>query len=201
MSFSELFGLTRIVSNPPIGVVEPITLEEAKGFLKVDISDDDTLINSIISSARERAENKTRRQLITATWSLSLDHFPRTNGVIELPKAPIQSVASVKYFDMTDTEQTLATSKYQVDKVQEPGRIIPVDGETWPDTFNRLSAVTVLFTSGYGDDGSFVPEGIKGWMKVMIANLYENRTSVIEGNVTDLKFIDGLLDEHVVPRL
>ena len=47
---------------------EPIAQSEAKLFLKVDTSDDDALIGTIISSAREYVENFTGYQLLSATW-------------------------------------------------------------------------------------------------------------------------------------
>ena len=36
---------------------EPITLTEAKNFLRVDGTDDDTLITALISAAREMCES------------------------------------------------------------------------------------------------------------------------------------------------
>jgi uncharacterized phiE125 gp8 family phage protein len=54
---------------------EPITRDEAKSFLRVDISDDDTLIDNLIQSAREFCEEYTGRTLINTTYKLSLDGF------------------------------------------------------------------------------------------------------------------------------
>ena len=51
---------------------EPVSLAEAKQHLRVDSGDDDLLIGSLISAARQAAETKTGRQLITARWKLLL---------------------------------------------------------------------------------------------------------------------------------
>ena len=48
--------------TPPAGV--PISLAEAKLHLRVDGGDDDPLICSLISAARQAAETITGRQLI-----------------------------------------------------------------------------------------------------------------------------------------
>ena len=52
---------------------EPITLLEAKQHLRVDVDDDDALIGSLITAARQAAETRTGRQLMTARWKLVLD--------------------------------------------------------------------------------------------------------------------------------
>ena len=54
---------------------EPITLEEAKNFLRVDGSDDDALIGALISAAREMCEQYTRRILVTTTIDEYFDGF------------------------------------------------------------------------------------------------------------------------------
>ena len=56
--------------TPP--AIEPVTLAEAKAHLKVDTTDDDTLITSLIAAARARAEWHTRRAFITQGWMLWL---------------------------------------------------------------------------------------------------------------------------------
>lgn len=57
-------------------VVEPLTLDEVKKHLRIDpgITDEDELLQDYISAARERGENETNRQFITATWKLQLDN-------------------------------------------------------------------------------------------------------------------------------
>ena len=61
-----------IVSAPSS---EPIAQSVAKTFLKVDTSDDDTLITELIKTARQFCEEYTGRALITQTLKLSLDGF------------------------------------------------------------------------------------------------------------------------------
>ena len=51
-------GLT-VVTAPS---ATPITLAEAKTFLRIDTSDDDTLINTLIGAARDYFEEYTEEQ-------------------------------------------------------------------------------------------------------------------------------------------
>ena len=52
---------------------EPLTLTEAKEHLRVDGTDEDTLITSIITVARKLCENYTNRAFITQTWTQTED--------------------------------------------------------------------------------------------------------------------------------
>ncbi len=93
---------------------EPITLLEAKQHLRVDVDDDDALIGSLITAARQAAETLTGRQLMTARWRLVLDAFPGALSMhipsdasftlpgpaILITKCPVQSLVSIEYLDM-----------------------------------------------------------------------------------------------------
>jgi uncharacterized phiE125 gp8 family phage protein len=161
---------------------EPLTLAQAKLHLRVTASDEDTLVTALITAAREQAEAYTRRRFITQTWDYFRDAFPLgykypcDEEKIFVPQPPLQSVTSLKYFDTTGVEQTLATSKYLVDASSEPGRIAPAYGETWPCTREQMNAVTVRFVCGYGAAVA-VPSSIAAAMLLIIGHLYENRES------------------------
>jgi uncharacterized phiE125 gp8 family phage protein len=189
---------------------EPVSLAEAKQHLRVDSGDDDLLIGSLISAARQAAETKTGRQLITARWKLVLDAFPgpslmqsATGASFSLPghaillaKCPVQSAVSIEYLDMNGTTQVMPASDYVLDAACEPARLTPAFGKTWPSTLPQMGAVSVTFDAGYGT-ASAVPEGLKSWIKLRVGSLYGHREemSVLSrGRIDPLPFVDGLLD-------
>lgn len=55
---------------------EPVSLTEAKNYLRVEISDDDVLIGDLITAAREAVEAFTGRSLCVKGYRQSLDSFP-----------------------------------------------------------------------------------------------------------------------------
>ena len=193
---------------------EPVSLLEAKLHLRVDFDEDDMLIASLITAARQAAETLTGRQLTTARWKQVLDCFPEQSlmGVpagqtftlpghaILLAKAPVQSVVSINYLDMGSVNQTMPALTYTVDVACEPARITPVFGQIWPICLPQIGAVSVTFDAGYGT-ASQVPEGIKSWIKLRVGSLYAHREEVAalsRGRIESLPFIDGLLDPYKV---
>lgn len=125
----------------------------------------------------------------------------RSGYGIVLPWSPLQTVDSITYVDPTGATQTLASNKYIVDKVSEPCRIMPAFGCVWPTTLQQPNSVTVLYTVGYGANGTFVPAGIKRWIKIRAATTYRNREEVAilgRGKVELLPYVDTLLNPHRV---
>ena len=163
-------------------------------------STDDPLLLMLIAASRRAVETLTRRALITQTWDLYLDSFP--GWELTLPKPMIQSVTSISYVDTNGVTQTLDPATYQVDLVSEPGRITPAYGLAWPWTRWQMNAVKVRYVCGYGAAVD-VPQGIKAWMLMHLATLYENREALIIDQRAALvempnEFVDGLLDPYRV---
>jgi uncharacterized phiE125 gp8 family phage protein len=214
------------LTTAPAG--EPVTVAEAKAHLRVDIADDDALIGMLIVAARLGAENVCRRAFVTQAWDLYLDSFPKytyygvapgyvpvdqlpsgwmsmrnyavrfRGGKIDLPFPPLQSVDTVKYTDIAGTVQTLAPNLYVVDPISEPGCITPAPDTYWPDTQNRVNAVQISFTTGYGLAAA-VPAGLKAWILMRVAALYANREEISVGKsivALELPFVDRLLDPY-----
>ena len=136
-----------VVSTAPSS--EPLTLSDTKSYLRVDHSNDDSLITSLIIASRQFVEEHTGRALMPQTLHLFLDGFRETEdplfegfrtgpylnfykNYIDLPRAPLQSVTSIHTFDDNDTSTLFATSKYFVDSGREPARVVLRTGETWP---------------------------------------------------------------------
>jgi len=182
--------------TPP--AVEPISLAEAKQHARIEYPDDDDLVANLITAARLVCEKEIRRAFISQTWETYLDHWPwpsyypgamyhgssyipQTMSYPYTPLAMIQvdnpnliSVASISYVDTSGATQTLDPSAYQVEP-GAPGRIHPAYGQTWPSVRCIPGAITVNYLAGYGPAATDVPECVRTAIKMMVAELYEQR--------------------------
>ena len=138
---------------------EIFTLQEVKDYLKVDDSTEDTLISTLLQSARQAAESYLNQALITQTITEKLDRFK--NGTIYLSVSPVISVSSLQYADGDNTTQTFAASNYVVDTFLKPARLSLGYGKTWPTLYGNINDITITYTAGYGTEPSGVPAQIR----------------------------------------
>lgn len=171
-----------VLTSPPAS--EPVTLAEAKLHLRVDFSDDDALIGSLITAARQWCEQSSGAAFFTQTWRLTLDDWP-TDGVVKLPRPPVKSVTSVKYYDGSGTQRTLvANTDYQIDLDAAPARVAPSPDKSWPDVqAGRLSPIEIVYVAGETTTGA-IDQRAKQAILLMVAHWYKNRESTITGAVS-----------------
>jgi uncharacterized phiE125 gp8 family phage protein len=200
---------------------EPVTLAQAKAHLRVASTDDDDLIEALITTARETVENETGRALITQTWELALDYFVEPPDLryvtypyltpakaILLPKPPLRSLLRISYYDGNGDEVLLhdevgsptLISDLVVDTYSTPGRIVPASGGNWPSAQDRANAVTIRFSCGYGDDGESVPMAIRHAILLLVGHYYNSTEPVNVGaSVAPIPMtVDYLLQSHRV---
>lgn len=175
-----------VVTGP---VSEPVTLQEAKDHLRVEVTTDDSLIGRLITDAREWAERYTRRALVSQTWRLWADEFPDADDgdeylTLELPGGKVASVSSVKYTDADGTVQTLSASAYQLSSKGHDtiARLRPVYGGAWPAARDEPDAVQVEYVVGYGA-ASDVPSQIKQAILLHVGWHYEHREPATLGAI------------------
>jgi hypothetical protein len=184
----------KLITGP---AVEPVSLDEAKAHARIEYPDDDALVTSLITASRLVCEHELRRAFVDQVWETYLDAWPGTwiypgswyYGSM-LPQTPayymypyyhiqidnpdLVSVTSLTYIDQAGALQTLDPSTYQI-LPGAPGRIYPAFGHTWPLTRTQPDAITARYTCGYGPAATDVPEPIRTAIKLMVAELYENR--------------------------
>jgi uncharacterized phiE125 gp8 family phage protein len=171
-------------------VAEPLTIAALREHLRVDLSDDDDLIEAILVAARSWVEQHTNRQFVPATFEWRLPYFPDRDDVpLRLPRAPALSIESITYIDTDGAEQTWSSSKYQTSLYRDPALLMPLPDEVWPNTqTDRLDAVTITFKAGYEsgtspEDGTGVPGPLVQAIKLIAGALYENREDFIVGTI------------------
>jgi len=160
---------------------EPITLTEAKNFLRVDHSNDDTLISALITSARQLCEEYTRRILVTTTIDEYYDKFPTNrfenlSNLIYLSRGPVSSITSLKYVNEIGSEVTISSSLYITDLISEPARVQSVSG--WFAAAGVVNQVIVRYVVGTGV--SSIPKPLIQGMMLVISDLYDQRNDRVK---------------------
>lgn len=172
----------------------PVSLVETKGHLRVDHSDDDTLIEGLIGAATDHLDGWTGilgRCLVEQTWRQDFDAFARS---LCLPLGPVIAGESVTWRNEAGQVATIPGAAYDL-RTDAGGRsLIRFDADyVFPIGLHESRAVAVTFKAGYatipavepgeGDPPdppgspamSTVPAAIKTAILLMVANWYNNR--------------------------
>lgn len=178
---------------------EPITLDEAKAQLRFTSDAEDSIISSLIVAARDLCESETGRALMPQTWESS--HCGFWNGMC-LNRAPVASIASIKYTDANGTEQTLADTEYMLDNASDAfARVVLAPNKSWPPSYFGINTVRIRYLAGYANADA-VPQALKQWMLLQISNWFRNRESVSVGVVaTKMDYVDNLLNAYRIYSL
>ena len=167
-------GVTVYTAPAPL-----IDLSEVKQHLRVEVVDDDGLIQALLSACTRHAEEILEQSFVTQTLTWTLDYwederYADSDGVLMVPRAPLVSVTHCKYYDADDVQQTLSTDYYQVDASEYPGRIGFTDGLALPTLSTRLAPIEFRIVTGYGA-ASTVPKQAVAAVKMMVGNMYYHR--------------------------
>lgn len=167
-----------------------LTRTVAKAHLRVDGTDEDTLIDNLINAAGERAEDVTKKQLFTATRVLRMEGFhdkryrrPDSPDIL-IPFPPLQNTSNlaISYLDTNGDSQTWSTSEWSVDANSVVGRIRPAYGYDYPSTREGVfDSVSITFDCGYGTNVTNIPTSIRQGMLLQIGAHYKFREDIIAG--------------------
>jgi hypothetical protein len=120
------------VVTPPS--VEPLSLSDAKKFMRVDYDDEDDVIASLIVDARQEAEKITKRALATQTIQAIIEPDLMPTGALsgpvgvpedswllaERPDVPLFGNALISLPLIMPPLQSLTTIEYQLTKMDNP---------------------------------------------------------------------------------
>lgn len=148
-------------SAPP--VTEPLSLAEAKLYLRVDGSAEDALIMDMIVAVREAAEEYLHKSLVTQSWTLTCkDYAP---SCVALAKGPVQSISQIKTRDRNGNENTVNVALYHLSAVKDAVHF---------ESALLAHEVVISYVCGYGG-AEDVPAAVRQGMLLHLAALYEDR--------------------------
>jgi len=156
---------------------EPLSLGEAKAFLRVEHGDEDDVIAALVTAARMHVEAQTRRALITQVWRLVRDAWPADGGLTVVP-APVQAVVAARVVDAAGAAHAIDVQSFVVDAAS--ARLV-VPPWSLPPPGRAIAGIEIDVRVGHGDAPADVPEPLRHAVRLLVAHWYDNRGLVAIG--------------------
>lgn len=158
--------------------VEPVTLVEAKEFLRVEDSVEDGFINTLITAARLHIEGTTGRAMIAQSWRVVCDTWP-PDRTIPLPVAPLISLTAVTAYDSEGNATSLALSQFQPETKIAPASIFLPRPLSDAPPLRERGGIEVDYVAGFGSAASDVPANLHQAILTLVGYWFEHRDAVI----------------------
>jgi uncharacterized phiE125 gp8 family phage protein len=150
---------------------EPVTLAEAKAFLRLGTSSEDDLLTGLITAAREDLERATGVALIEQDWRLVVDAAP-CSDLLVLSRHPVREILSVTAYGSEGEAALVDPADYQADLSSRPARLLFL---ARPTVARAMNGLEVDFRCGFGEAGPDVPDTLRRAILVLVAHWYEFR--------------------------
>ena len=152
---------------------EPVSLVEAKAFLRLDAGAEDALVTTLIAAARLHVEGTTGRALVRQSWRAVLDAWP-AERVVRLPVAPLLELTEIRVFDEQDDEHVIGLGQFQAETGVAPARVLlPGTVAGMPVLRERLG-IEIDYVAGFGDAAD-VPRDLRQALLALVAHWFEHR--------------------------
>ncbi|KKB09037.1 head-tail connector protein [Devosia chinhatensis] len=153
---------------------EPVSLAEAKAFLKVDGGAEDALITTLIGAARLHIEGVTGCALIAQTWRIVLDDWPESR-MVKLPVTPLLSVTAIAATDANGASHDIGLVQFSSDNER---LFIPrvVVGMPVPQ---ERGGIEIDYVAGFGANPEDVPADLRQALLGLVAHWHEHRDAVL----------------------
>jgi len=166
--------MTPLALTPP--AQEPVSLAEARAFLRLDQTDEDDLLGTLITAARLMVEAASGRLLVDQTWRIVIDRWP-DGGEIRLPLSPVSAVTAARVYDVLGAAQPVATNALQLDPLADPP-VLRIVAEV-PEIGRGRAAIEIDIVAGFGATAAAVPALLRQGVLRLAARWFERRGDVV----------------------
>lgn len=175
---------------PPAPTTEPVSVTEFKQHIRTNTTAEDTLLAGFIAAAREQFEFMTDGRICASTtfrehfltWGKRM--YPGRHyywpGYLELGRAPVTEVVSVKYLDTDGVEQTL--TGWEADFTGTPAIVYLPDKDYPAYSTTTYRPITVEYEAGF----TTVPQDVKLGITLLAAYFFMQRESHSTEDIKDV---------------
>lgn len=166
--------------TPPAS--EPVSLAEAKLFLRVDHNAEDDLIATLIGAAREAVEAGCGRALITRRVRESLDIWRReaVQGAV-LGIGPVSEVFAVRLIADNGAQSVIDPERYRLEGRRDRPRLVFPPG--LPATLRSAGGIEIEYEAGFAEEAGDLPLALRLATLQIVGALYEARLG--EGGLSE----------------
>ncbi len=153
---------------------EPVSLVEAKLFLRVDHGGEDSLIATLIGAAREAVEAGCGRALITRRVRESLDIWraDAVGGAL-LGLGPVTNVIAVRLIASNGAQSIIEPNRCRLEGAGDRPRLVFESG--LPATLRAAGGIEIEYDAGFAADAAALPVALRLATLQVVAALYEAR--------------------------
>ncbi len=164
-----------LLSGPAL---EPVTLVQAKQFIRVSDTAEDSFITTLITAARLHVEGVTGRALIAQSWRVICDDWPH-DRIVVLPLSPMISLTAITAYDENGTPVSLAMAQFQPETKVTPARIFLPSPVAGSPVLREHSGIEIDYVAGYGSAQSDIPADLVQAVLSLVGYWFENRDAVV----------------------
>lgn len=166
--------MTPLALTPP--VQEPVSLSEARTFLRLDQAEEDDLLGTLITAARLMVEAASGRLLVDQTWRIVIDRWP-DGGEIRLPLSPVGAITAARVYDALGVAQPVSPAALQLDTAADPP-VVRIVAEV-PEIGRSRGAIEIDVVAGFGATAVAVPVLLRQAVLRLAARWFERRGDVV----------------------
>lgn len=177
--------------------VEPVSLAEAKQYLRVEHEDDDALIGVLIAAARVQVEQAARRVLITQSWRIVKDHWPASGWIVSTVN-PLQTIDTARVHPLDGAAMALDVDAFTLNAAAAPA-ILAFERSAVKQPGRTTGGIEIDVTAGYGDAPDDVPAPLRQAIRFLVARNYESRDRLAKDELPDA--VAALISAYRVAKL
>lgn len=177
---------------------EPVSLAQAKAFLRIDDDAEDALIETLIGAARLHVEGATGMALLVQSWRVVLDGWPDSR-LVRLPVTPLFAVTGITATGDDGASHEIGLEQFRT----EADRLIVPRSVAGMPFLQERQGIEIDYVAGFGEEPEDVPADLRQAVLGLVAHWHEHRDAMIAPGAGALlpSGFDRLIAAHKRVRL